>query len=225
MTVRAVLFDWRGTLVTTRGPRWAIERALLRVGRPAGDADVDLVLSAVLAANGPDDRLDTPGMDCDAARHQEISMAVFRDAQLDADLATALYDIDADLDFNVFATDVAGTLRSLRASGLAVGVVSDIHFDLRPHFDRAGCLGLVDTFTLSFEIGAQKPDPAVFKHALGALGIAPEEALMVGDRSRPDGGAVESGVMTLLLPPLRHPVDERLHHVLALCTSHGAGSP
>ncbi|MDP3713889.1 MAG: hypothetical protein Q8R60_15540 [Mycobacteriales bacterium] len=83
----------------------------------------------------------------------------------------------------------------------------------------------VDALTLSLEIGAQALDPAVFEHALGALGVAPAEALMVGDRSRPDGGAVESGVMTLLLPPLRHPADERLHHVLALCTSHGAGSP
>ena len=225
MTVRAVLFDWRGTLVTTRGPKWAVERALAVVGRPATDQDVDHVLSAVLAANGPENRLDTPGMDCDATRHRAISMSVFREAGLDNELAEALYAVDADPDFTVFATDVPATLRSLRGSGIAVGVVSDIHFDLRPLFARVGCLELVDAFTLSFEIGAQKPDPVVFEHALGALGVAPDEALMVGDRSGPDGGAVESGVTTLLLPPLRDPVHERLHRVLALCASRGSGIP
>lgn len=40
---------------------------------------------------------------------------------------------------------------------------------------------------------------------------------MVGDRSRPDGGAVERGITTLLIPPLDDPRDARLHKVLALC--------
>lgn len=43
---------------------------------------------------------------------------------------------------------------------------------------------------------------------------------MVGDRFRPDGPAVEQGITTLLLPPLEHPGQCRLHHVLAL-VGHG----
>jgi len=31
------------------------------------------------------------------------------------------------------------------------------------------------------EFGADKPDEAVYRQALGALGMAPDEALMVGD--------------------------------------------
>ena len=72
-------------------------------------------------------------------------------------------------------------------------------------------------FTLSCEVGAQKPDPVMFLRTLDALGVPPADALMVGDRSRPDGAAVELGVATLLLPPLRSTTDRRLHHVLALC--------
>jgi hypothetical protein len=45
---------------------------------------------------------------------------------------------------------------------------------------------------------------------------------MVGDRSQPDGPAVEHGITTLLLPPLTHPGQRRLHHVLALV---GQASP
>jgi FMN phosphatase YigB (HAD superfamily) len=63
----------------------------------------------------------------------------------------------------------------------------------------------------------QKPDPAMFTRTLDALGVSPDEALMVGDRSRPDGAAVELGITTLLLPPLRHVADRRLDKVLALC--------
>jgi FMN phosphatase YigB (HAD superfamily) len=48
----------------------------------------------------------------------------------------------------------------------------------------------------------QKPDPAIVELALNYLGTEPETTLMVGDRSGPDGGAVEVGMPTLLLPTL-----------------------
>lgn len=217
MPFRAVLFDWRGTLVTSPGPVWAVEQALTRIDRPAAPSDVDAVLSAVLEANGDANRLDTPGMDTDALLHREIAMAVFRDAGLDTALGESLYPVDTDVAYNVFATDVRSTLEVLRERQIAVAVVSDIHFDIRPHFAAAGCARLVDVFTLSFEHGVQKPDPRIFTTTLTALGVTAEEALMVGDRSGPDGGAVECGIATLLLPPLSSADDERLHLALALC--------
>jgi FMN phosphatase YigB (HAD superfamily) len=76
--------------------------------------------------------------------------------------------------------------------------------------------GLIEVFVLSFEQGAQKPDPAVFGAGLSALAAVTDEALMVGDRSGPDGAAVECGISTSLLPPLRRPDDRRLDRVLAL---------
>ena len=89
--------------------------------------------------------------------------------------------------------------------------------DIRPSFAAAGLDGAVDVFTLSVEQGVQKPDPGdVHPHA-DRPGHRADEALMVGDRSRPDGAAVELGIATLLLPPLTHPTERRLHHVLALC--------
>jgi FMN phosphatase YigB (HAD superfamily) len=215
--LRAVLFDWRGTLVTSPGAAWAVREALRQVGRSATDAEVDDVLAAVIAANGPENRLDSPGMDTDSALHRDIAMDVYRDAGLDQVLGDALYDMDADPRFNVFAIDVLPTLQALRERGHAVAVVSDIHFDIRPLFAAAGCADLVDAYTLSFEQGVQKPSPEMFIRTLETLGAGADEALMVGDRSRPDGAAVEQGITTLLLPPLTSASDERLHRVLALC--------
>ncbi|QTR02278.1 HAD family hydrolase, partial [Saccharothrix algeriensis] len=111
-------------------------------------------------------RLDLPGVDADTALHRETYYAVFADAGLDADLADALYEVESDPTFNPFAVDVAATLSALRANGFRVGVLSDIHFDVRPVFD-----GLpVDSFVLSFEHGVVKPDPRIFRIALDELG-------------------------------------------------------
>lgn len=216
MTFRAVIFDWRGTLVSSLSERRWVQEALLLLGREAHTGTVEDVLAAVVAADGPQHRLDAPGMDTDAALHRRTFFAVLADAGLDEQLVEALYAVESDAGHNPFAEDAVATLTALHDAGLRLAVLSDIHFDLRPAFDAAGLAGVVDVFVLSFEQGAQKPDPALFAHALAALGTAASETLMVGDRSRPDGPAVEQGITTLLLPPLEHPGQRRLHHVLAL---------
>jgi FMN phosphatase YigB (HAD superfamily) len=56
----------------------------------------------------------------------------------------------------------------------------------------------------------------MFQLALDALRLTASEVLMVGDRAGYDGAAVELGMVTLLLPPLRSTADHRLHLVTAL---------
>jgi FMN phosphatase YigB (HAD superfamily) len=211
---QAVLFDWRGTLGTTSTLQEWIREALRRLGRPAEDGEVDQ-LAALL--DGAEDALDGPGVDCDPDLHRRTYRTAFRDLGIADDLAEALYAVESDPAANPFADDAADTLHRLRGAGLRLAVVSDIHVDIRPAFTAAGLGGLVDVFTLSFEQGVQKPDPLMFTRTLDALGVGPDDALMVGDRSRPDGAAVESRIPTLLLPPLRSVDDRRLHRVLALC--------
>ncbi|MDU0290130.1 HAD-IA family hydrolase [Saccharothrix longispora] len=203
--LRTVIFDWRGTLVlapTFTG--WATE-ALRRLGRdPSGAAGV----AALLRVGA----LDVPGMDADADLHRETCHRAFRDAGIDGELADSLYAVECDPAANPFAVDVEPVLRALRGHGVRIGVLSDIHFDIRPAFRDLP----VDSFTLSFEHGVVKPDPAIFRLALDDLGAEPDRTLVVGDRSTHDGAAVESGLTTLLVPPLRDVHDARLHHVAAL---------
>ena len=211
MPFRAVLLDWRGTLVTTLDEEaWATE-ALRRLGRdddPGPLAD-DLATIA--------DRLDAPGVDTDAGRHRRTYVEALSGLGVDDDLTDALYAVESDVTLNVFADDAAAALRELCAAGVRLAVVSDIHVDIRPAFTAAGLDDVVDVFTLSVEHGIQKPDPRMFTRTLCVLGVDPEHALMVGDRAERDGAAVECGLATLLLPPLTAPSDRRLHRVLALC--------
>lgn len=209
-----MLFDWRGTLATTLTPREWLAAALTDIGRTLPPKTVDAIARRLHAA---DDELDGPGVDSDADLHRRTYLGVLSGIGLDDGLAEALYAVESDPGRNLFADDAAATLTALKDAGLAVAVVSDIHVDIRPAFAAAGLADLVDVFTLSFEQGTQKPDPAMFTRTLDALGVARAEAVMVGDRAVPDGGAVGAGLTTLLLPPLREPGDPRLSAVLALC--------
>jgi FMN phosphatase YigB (HAD superfamily) len=50
----------------------------------------------------------------------------------------------------------------------------------------------------SEELGASKPRPEIFLHALAALGVEPERALYVGDRLETDvQGAANVGMTTV----------------------------
>lgn len=208
-----VLFDWRGTLVTVLEPHeWARE-ALTLLGRAADDDSTAALWDAIRSAAGHPDRLSSPECDTSKATHRRIYYDVFADAGLDADLADALYAVESDASYNEFAVDVGPTIRRLAAAGVKVGVVSDIHFDLRPVFAAQGLDTSIDAFVLSYEHGVQKPDPAFFEVALETLGTTAQETLMVGDRASHDGAAIALGIATLLVPPLTDVHQTRLHLV------------
>jgi putative hydrolase of the HAD superfamily len=74
------------------------------------------------------------------------------------------------------------TLDRLRALGMPLGLVTNgdaaqqrdkiERFDLARHFD---------VIVIEGEFGVGKPDAAVYRHALAAIGVKPSEATMVGD--------------------------------------------
>lgn len=217
---RGVLLDWRGTLVVAPTYRWLVATALARLGRRVADADVERVQDALRGTDSA--RVDSSYIDTDVHEHRAAYAEWFRAARLDDDLAAALYAVESDVSLNPFAHDVGPLLAALDSAAVRVGVVSDIHVDLRPTFDShrladgRSWAELVHTWALSFELGVAKPDPAIFRAALDGLDLPASDVLMVGDRGGWDGAAVDIGMTTLLLPPLQDPSDERLHRVLDL---------
>jgi putative hydrolase of the HAD superfamily len=101
--------------------------------------------------------------------------------------------------WTVFA-DVTATLVALKQQGLRLGVISN--FDTRL-YDVLRVLGLrayFDAIHVSTEVGAAKPDPAIFHAALEANGLQPAQALHVGDSWREDVlGAQAAGLTALWL--------------------------
>jgi HAD superfamily hydrolase (TIGR01509 family) len=96
--------------------------------------------------------------------------------------------------------DTVAVLRSIHEAGVPVGIVSNVPSPLGPVLERNGLGGLVDAVVESFRHGVEKPDPALFLIGCRELGAAPDRTLMVGDSSLTDAGAVQAGLVTLLLP-------------------------
>jgi putative hydrolase of the HAD superfamily len=98
-------------------------------------------------------------------------------------------------------------MKSLKERGLRLGLVSNAHFLpelMREDIARLGVAPYLDEAVFSAEIGVRKPDPAIFRRVLGELGVAPEEAIFVGDRVRDDiAGAKNLGMRAVLTHQFR----------------------
>lgn len=86
---------------------------------------------------------------------------------------------------------VADALRDLKDRGLRIGIICDVGLSpstiLRQYLEHHGVLDLFDHWSFSDEVGAYKPDPTIFAHALDGLGgIDPARAAHVGDLRRTD---------------------------------------
>jgi HAD superfamily hydrolase (TIGR01509 family) len=98
------------------------------------------------------------------------------------------------------AADTPGALRRLRAAGLRLGVVSNSDGRVEEALEAAGLRRYLDVVVDSTLAGVEKPDPAIFRTALDALGVAPSQALYVGDLYDVDViGANAAGIPAVLL--------------------------
>ncbi|HEX2064436.1 MAG TPA: HAD-IA family hydrolase, partial [Acidimicrobiales bacterium] len=94
-------------------------------------------------------------------------------------------------------------LRSLKDAGVKLGIICDVGYTpsstLRDHLIRHGVLPLFDHWSFSDEVGAYKPSPVIFQHALDGLGgPAPERVAHVGDLRRTDvAGARGMGMVAV----------------------------
>lgn len=215
----AVLFDFSGTLFRIESPeswlRAVLDESGLTLGEPESAAAAHALEEAgALPGGAPPARIpdELAGLWRERDRSAELHRAAFtglsRQVPLpDPALHDALYDRHMTPAAWTPYPDTVEVLRTLRARGIGVGVVSNIGWDLRPVFRAHGLDAYVDTYVLSYEHGIQKPDPRLFAAACAALGTEPEDVVMVGDDRRADGGATALGCRVHFVDHL--PVAER----------------
>jgi putative hydrolase of the HAD superfamily len=92
--------------------------------------------------------------------------------------------------------DALPCLAALTAAGVRIGMITNgIPSFQQPKLDTLELAAHFEHVVTSGEFGVAKPDPAIFLHACGLFGIAPSEALYVGDRLHTDAlGAVGAGL-------------------------------
>ena len=196
-----MLFDWGDTLFSPPDAGRVIVAAAKERG-VAVDAEHARALWDELWEAGKMPEELAKGRDLSAAAHREIWTGLFERADSAVPgIATTLYERVMDPRAWIPYPDTEPTLRALRARGIKIGIVSNVPQDLRPIFAAHGLADLVNAFTHSFEVGAEKPDPAIFLRACEAIGTKPAETLMVGDHPVADAGALKAGLRFHLLPP------------------------
>jgi len=197
----AVLFDFRGTIFAIQDdPTW-LKCAAARIGRDLSDDEAAALCRHLDETLAPRPDLSAALDRCDTSleAHRDALLAWFAAAELDDELAMAIWSQDHEVpETNYPFPDTEPVMRALHEAGIRVAVVSDIHYDIRPHFVRHGLDGYVDAYLLSFEHGIQKPDPEVYTRTLAALAVTADRALMVGDRASHDGAAVDVGIATYI---------------------------
>ena len=205
-----MLFDFHGTLAQVEDPVAWVTAAAAACGHELDRGRATVLADRLVTAGragGPLPRRVPPHLaehwadrDLYATSHRAAYTGLAETVDCDVTgLADALYDRLLGPDGWLPYADTASTLRTLRDAGIKVAVVSNIGFDIRPHFAAWGMAELIDAYALSYELGRTKPDPSIFLRACGMLGADPERTLMVGDTPA-DAGAVRAGCAALVLP-------------------------
>lgn len=206
MAIRAVLFDWDGTLVrddstAVLSPTGAVAHyARHHLSFALRDEDFERAFQAVLPDYKPGDTTTCPSIhDLLAAAFTWLGWVV---GTSDVEACGRLF-FDAATGAQVAYDDARALLSSLRFRGYLTGVVTNAIFPASLIDVRVNALGLsgyIDAVVSSADVGLAKPDAGPFLKALELLRVDPHEALFVGDRAETDvAGARAAGMRAVLL--------------------------
>jgi putative hydrolase of the HAD superfamily len=96
--------------------------------------------------------------------------------------------------------DALEVVRALRERGVPLALVSNCSHNTTPIVERLGLEREFDAVLLSFEVGAMKPDPAIYREALTRLGGPdPARSVFVDDQVAYCDGAAALGLQTYLI--------------------------
>lgn len=193
MTIKAVVFDFGGVLT-----RFSPFTALGELGSAAGVPPA-VVLEALLGPYHEDTDHPFHRME----RGEISAVAWFADA------ATALAELGIELDIQQLADTfrslgvhdvVVDRVRSLRAEGYKTGIITNNIREAGASWrDLLDLEALFDVVVDSSEVGMRKPNPAIYRHALGLLGVEADEAVFLDDAPGNVAGARAVGMHAILV--------------------------
>lgn len=198
MTIRAVIFDWGGTLT----PWHTIDHEELWRGVCAPHFPPDRagpLAAAILAAEL--DMWQATGRSHTSATLDQVFE---RAGVVPTEAFLASY-FEAWEPHTLTDPEVAPLLCGLRERGIKVGVLSNTLWPRSAHermLRRDDVLGLIDGAVFSSEIAWAKPHPEAFRAAMAAVGVTdPAACVFVGDRPYDDvHGAKNAGMRAVLVP-------------------------
>jgi putative hydrolase of the HAD superfamily len=198
VAIRAVIFDWGGTLT----PWHSVDQEELWLsvcGQHYPEAEAAAAAAAARAAEAELWRL------ADSAQQSSTLEAVFARAGVTVPAGFLDSYYQAWDPHTLTDPDAAPLLRELRRRGIKIGVLSNTMWPRTAHeriFVRDEILDLIDGAVYSSEIPWVKPHPEAFRAAMKAIGVTdPAGCVFVGDRPYDDvHGAKSLGMRAVLVP-------------------------
>ena len=205
--IKAVFLDFYNTICYFVPPR--DERQALACRKCGVEVSPKALWHAYVAAedywteeNGRDplSRRSPEDLEAFYARYEQF---LLQQAGVDVSLELALqiyhHYSQSDRRLATFA-DVRPTIAEIKRRGLVVGLISNIDRDVGLLCAELGVSEDFDFMLSSCNVGFEKPDPRIFRLALERAGVAPAEAIHVGDQYKSDVlGAEAVGIKALLL--------------------------
>src|SRR5215218_820678 len=199
---RVVLLDAMGTLLAFGDPAPRLRSALReRLGVDVGDDAAQAAIRAEIVHYRAHLHLgrDAASLAALRAACAEAMRPALGPAAADAPVAALTAALLDALAFSAYP-DAAPALRALRAEGRRLVVVSNWDTSLHDRLAETGLADLVDGAVASAELGAAKPDGAIFARGLALAGMRAEEAWHVGDSVEADvEGALAAGIRPVLI--------------------------
>lgn len=214
MSLRAVVFDYGLTLVTFTYPTKALldvmeqVRPWLGVRPPSARWLLDNVLLPL------EDDLEQFGNEPREVDYLEFYDRAWRRAGLDVDHAVQYRILDLEQQCwdraVALAPGAQSAIAAVRAAGLLAGMASNAPFPpemMRRQLAGTGLSSQLDAVVFSSEVGWRKPAPQLYGAILERLGVAPGEALHVGDRVLEDyEGPRRAGMQAVICTQLSRSV-------------------
>ncbi|ASJ13002.1 TIGR02253 family HAD-type hydrolase [Thermococcus thioreducens] len=202
--MKAVFFDFVGTLITKEGENVTHQNIVREVLKKAGREDLDYMRlweeyeaesSAMFKELAGKPYVKIRDVDTRAMRKvaERYGFTVPEDFW---EISIAMHER-----YGGLFPDAVETVKALKDLGLHVGIITDSDNDyIEAHLKALGIYGLFDSITTSEDAGFYKPHEGPFLLALERAGVEAGEAIYVGDNPSKDCvGAKKVGMMSVLL--------------------------
>ncbi|WP_297090334.1 TIGR02253 family HAD-type hydrolase [Thermococcus sp.] len=204
--MKAVFFDFVGTLITKEGENVTHQNIVREVLKRAGREDLDYVrLWEEYEAESSAMFRELAGKPY--VRIREVDTKAMRKVagRYGFSVPDDFWEISITMHerFGELFPDAVETIKTLKALGLHVGIITDSDNDyIEAHLRALGIYDLFDSITTSEDAGFYKPHEMPFRLALKRASVGGGEAIYVGDNPSKDCvGAKKVGMMSILLDP------------------------
>lgn len=196
--IKAIFFDAMGTLISLKH---SVGENYAQIGRQLGldlnERQLDSAFQKVWRKLPLRPAIDGPREEDDKGWWRDLVFRLLNDVapkltELDRDNFFELaYDHFAEPDVWQSQPDAIEVLTNLQQR-FRLAVVSNFDGRLRFVFEHLGLRPFFEQLFLSSELGADKPDPEIFRRALRFMNLQATEVLHVGDHPQHDWAAAEA---------------------------------